>query len=127
MQRILRAGNRSGARAGAFGAVLLAVLVPHAATAQTGPLVLERDGRVISLEPYAANILRVSMSVDRNAATSAPGYGFVAKPSAEDWTHERDAEGGDVFRSARMVVRVAPGNLPKDKLPQQMPLDALNR
>ncbi len=45
----------------------------------------------------------------------------------EGWTHEHDAEGGDVFRSARMVVRLAPGNLPKDKLPQQMPLDALNR
>jgi alpha-glucosidase/alpha-D-xyloside xylohydrolase len=26
-----------------------------------------------------------------------------------------------------MVVRLAPGNLPSDKLPQPMPLDALNR
>jgi alpha-D-xyloside xylohydrolase len=95
--------------------------------AQSGPLVLERDGRVISLVPYAPNILRVTMSTDRTAATAAPGYGIVAEPSTEGWTHERDAEGGDVFRSARMVVRVAPGDLPKEKLPQQMPLDALNR
>ena len=103
------------------------MLLPHAASAQAGPFVLERDGRVISVQPYAPNILRVSMSVDREAATGAAGYGFVARSSMEGWTHEHDAEGGDVFRSARMVVRLAPGNLPKDKLPQQMPLDALNR
>jgi len=124
MQTTLSAGNRSRA---SVGALLLALLLSHAASAQTGPPVLERDGRVISLQPYAPNILRVSMSVDRDAATGAPGYGFVAKASMEGWTHERDAEGDDVFRSARMVVRLAPGNLPKDKLPQQMPLDALNR
>jgi alpha-D-xyloside xylohydrolase len=97
------------------------------AMAQGGPLVLERDGRTISLEPYAPNILRVTMSSDKAAATSAPGYGFVAKPSADGWTHERDAEGYEVYRSARMVLRLAPDNLPKDKLPQAMQLDALNQ
>jgi len=107
-------------------AVLLAVL-PGVTIAQNGSLLLERAGRVISLEPYAPNIVRVTMSDDRAAATGAPGYGFVAKPSAEGWTHQRDADGGDLFRSARMVVRVAPGDLPPDKLPQAMPLDALNQ
>jgi|CZKL01.1.fsa_nt_gi alpha-D-xyloside xylohydrolase len=105
-----------------LGAVSLAAV----AMAQRGPLVLEREGRVISFEPYAPNILRVTMSTDKAAATGAPGYGFVAKPSAEGWTHERDAEGDDVFRSGRLVVRVAPGNLPKEKLAQPMPLDPLN-
>jgi alpha-D-xyloside xylohydrolase len=94
--------------------------------AQNGALVLEREGRVISLEPYAPNIVRVTMSNDMAASTSAAGYGFVAKPSAQGWTHERNPEGDDIFRSARMVVRVSPGNLPKDELPQPMPLDALN-
>jgi alpha-D-xyloside xylohydrolase len=109
-----------------LGAVLLAGLLDGVARAQGGSLVVERNGRTISLEPYAANILRVTMSIDRDAATAAPGYGFVAKPSAEGWTHSRDAEGYDVYRSARMVVRLAPGDLPKDKRPQPMPLDALN-
>ena len=108
------------------GAALLASSLAGAAMAQAGPVVLEREGRVISLEPYAPNILRVTMSIDRAAATSAPGYGFIAQPSAEGWTHERDGEGYDVYRSARMVVRLAPGDLPKDKRPQPMPLDALN-
>lgn len=105
---------------------MLAGLDSQTASAQSGPLVLERDGRVISLEPYSPNVLRVTMSTDKAAAVSAPGYGFAAKPSAEGWTHERDAGGYDLYRSARMVVRVAPGDLPADKLPQPMPLDALN-
>ena len=109
-----------------LGTVLMAVLLGGAAAAQSGPLVLQRDGRVISMVPYAPNILRVTISVDKAAATAAPGYGFVAKPSAGGWTHARDANGYDVFRSSRMIARVAPGNLPKDKLPQPMPLDALN-
>ena len=93
--------------------------------AQGGQLVLEQDGRVISLEPYAPNILRVTISTDRAAALGAPGYGIVAKPSAEGWTHERDGD-GEVFRSARMVVRLARGDEAKETLPQPMPLDALN-
>ena len=109
-----------------LGTVLITASLGGAAVAQGNPLVLEREGRTISLEPYAPNILRVTMSSDKAAATSAPGYGILAKPSAEGWTHERDAEGNDVFRSARMVVRVAPGDLPKEKLPQLLPLDALN-
>jgi alpha-D-xyloside xylohydrolase len=108
------------------GAALLVSSLGYVAKAQAGPLVLEREGRVISLEPYAPNVLRISMSIDRASATAAPGYGFVAKPTAEGWTHQRDAEGYEVYRSARMVVRVAPGDLPKDKLPQPMPLDPLN-
>jgi len=104
---------------------LLAGLDSQTALAQSGPLVLEHDGRVISLEAYAPNILRVTMSTDK-AATGAPGYGITAKPEAEGWTHERDAAGYDVYRSARMIARIAPGDLPDDKLPQPMPLDALN-
>jgi alpha-D-xyloside xylohydrolase len=115
-------------RVWALSPVLVALLLAGPAAAQGGPLVLERDGRrVISLVPYAPNIVRITMSTDRGVATGAPGYGIIAQPSAKGWTHERDAEGDDVYRSTRMVVRVAPGDLPPDKLPQPMPLDALNR
>jgi alpha-D-xyloside xylohydrolase len=110
-----------------LGFVLLTASLAGIAFAQGSALVVERNGRVISLVPYAANILRVTMSNDKVTATGAPGYGFVATPSTEGWTHEHDADGGAVFRSPRMVVRLAPGNLPAEKLPQPMPLDALNR
>jgi len=108
------------------GAVILMVLLGGLAIAQNGPFVLERDGRVISLEPYAPNILRVTMGADKTTVTGDPGYGFVAKPSPEGWTHERDVDGGDVIRSARMVVRLAPGDPPAVKLPKPMPLDEMN-
>ena len=110
-----------------LGQILIgAVSLGAMAMAQSGPLVLEREGRVISLEPYAPNIVRVTMSTDKATASGLPGYGFVAQPSAQGWTHERDSEGDDVFRSARMVVRVSPESHPKEKLSQPMPLDALN-
>ena len=108
-------------------AALLVVSLGGAAIAQSGPLVLERNGRTISLEPYAPNILRVTMSIDKAAATGAPGI-RVCAPSLQrrDGRTSATPEGYDVYRSARMVVRVAPGDLPNDKLPQPMPLDALN-
>ncbi len=107
-----------------LGVVVLAILLGRVVSAQNGRLVLEREGRTISLEAYAPNIVRVTISIDKAAATSAPGYGFIAKPSAEGWTHERDVEGAEVFRSVNMVVRVAPADSP---MPQPMPLDELNR
>ena len=108
-----------------LGSLLLALWLGGAAMAQADSLVLQRDGRVISLVPYAPNILRVTISTDTATGASDPGYGFVGKPSPEGWTHERDAE-GDVFRSARMAVRISPENLPDDERPKPMPLDALN-
>ena len=106
--------------------MLGAALLPSFAIAQSGAMVLERDGRFISLVPYAPNIVRVTISTGRAAATSAPGYGFVASPSTAGWAHERDPQGNDVFRSGRIAVSVAAGDPPKNKLPQHMPLDAIN-
>jgi alpha-glucosidase/alpha-D-xyloside xylohydrolase len=94
--------------------------------AQPGPLVLDRGKGTISLEPYAPNILRITMSTEKASATAAPGYGFVAQPSFDGWTHEHNADGSDVYRSAKMVVRISAADRPKDELPQAMPLDDLN-
>jgi alpha-glucosidase/alpha-D-xyloside xylohydrolase len=106
-----------------FCALLLSASLTSVAVAQHAALVLQRDGRTISLEPYAPNILRVTLSVEPAAVTSPPGYGLEAKPSAQGWAHTRDAQGADIFRSAQMVVRVAPAG----QTPQTLPLDALNR
>ena len=111
----------------AFSTVLVVMSLLQAARAQSGPLVFERKGRVVSLEPYAPNVLRVTMSLQKDSAMGPPGYGFAAKPSSNGWTHERSADGGEVLRSAEMVVNLSPGDLPSEKLPQTMPLDELNR
>jgi alpha-D-xyloside xylohydrolase len=127
VDRVLRVGRRFVRKCLGLklGYLLLALSFGGVALAQDGPLVLEREGRVISLVPYAANIVRVTISTGLAAASNDPGYGFVGKPSAEGWTHERDGE-GDVFRSARLTVRVSPENLPRERQPKRMPLDALN-
>jgi hypothetical protein len=55
-----------------LGCVLLTVSLAGIALAQSTPVVVERNGRVISLVPYAPNILRVTMSNDKATATGAP-------------------------------------------------------
>jgi len=87
-------------------ATLIAMLVSGDARAQRPQVVLDRDGGTIVLEPYAPNIVRVTLSLLKDPATSAPGYGFVASPSVEGWSRQQDAQ-GDVYRSQRLVVTVA--------------------
>ena len=80
------------------------LVVPTALTAQ---LMLQRDGATVSLEPYAPNILRVSLSLRKEDALAGPGYGILAKPSGTGWQSSRDAS-GDHLQSAAMQVTVGP-------------------
>ena len=91
---------------------LAALLVSGDARAQRPQIVLERDGATIVLEPYAPNVVRVTLSLLKDPATSAPGYGFLASPSVEGWSRQQDAQ-GDVYRSQRLVVTVAANRPPK--------------
>ena len=113
----------------------LLVMLGWPAIARTAPPdgdnkhVLERENRTIVLEPYGPNIVRITLSTDKPAALAAPGYGITGTPSnsigtSSTWTRSQDSAGYDVIRSARMVVRVAPQNLPA---PHPMPLDQLNQ
>src|SRR5258708_25030598 len=52
------------------------------AGAEPAPLVLQRDGSVIVLDPYAPDILRVSLSPGTGEAMGTPGHGFFPAPSA---------------------------------------------
>jgi alpha-D-xyloside xylohydrolase len=75
------------------------------ASGQKSNLQLDRPGETIVLEPYAPNVLRVTMSLKRQAATSAPGYGFVASPSATGWT-AAETNQANVYQSTRIVATV---------------------
>ena len=104
--------------------LVLAMSQAAAATGDgTSSFEIARQGRKISVEPYGPNIVRLTLSTDKAASAVTPGYGFVGSPSMSGWTHDLDADGYDVFRSGRMVIRLAPENLPA---PHPMPLDALN-
>ena len=81
-------------------AVAALLAMPAAAVhAQAQAVVLNRDGSTIVFEPYAPNIIRVTLSLIKEQATAAPGYGFVAHPSAQGWSRQ-----GDVYRSPRLAV-----------------------
>ena len=87
-------------------AMLIALLAPAAAQAQGQQIVLDRGGATVVLEPYAPNIIRITLSLLKEPALAAPGYGFVANASGQGWSRQQSAE-GDVYRSSRLVVTVA--------------------
>jgi len=68
-------------------------------------LELDRKGETIVLEPYAPNILRVTLSLNRDPALAAPGYGFIAAPAAAGWSAGQ-TEQADTYQSARIVATV---------------------
>ncbi|MGA9719581.1 MAG: TIM-barrel domain-containing protein, partial [Acidobacteriaceae bacterium] len=84
--------------AAAMAAVLLA-----SGHAQQNSVVMEHDGSTVMFEPYAPNIVRVTLSLQHEPAVAAPGYGFVARPDGEGWTHTTD-DHGDTYRSSRLMV-----------------------
>ncbi len=73
---------------------------------------IERNGQFITVEPYAPNIVRVTLSLDRAQAESGPGFGFIAEPAGGGWNHVVVADGADTYTSSRMTVTVAPGYKP---------------
>jgi alpha-D-xyloside xylohydrolase len=79
---------------------------------QDNRVVIQRGNTTIALEPYAPNIVRVTLSHLKEKALAAPGFGFTAEPSDAGWKHEQDAR-GDVYASQRLVVVVDPGTPPK--------------
>ncbi len=122
----------SGSTSGRTSKLIVSLLFCAGLQAATGALaedssfVLERDGRTIVVEPYAPNIVRITLSKSSVMAKAAPGYGFTGTPSPAGWAHEPGGDGADVFRSPRMVVRLSPSHVDEALLPHPMPLDELN-
>jgi alpha-D-xyloside xylohydrolase len=83
--------------------------------------VLTRGDATVLVEPYAPNIVRVSLSLRRDDAVAPPGYGIVATPSATGWSSSQ-METSDQLRSADLHVTVtgaAPRRLPAASLPKR--------
>ena len=66
-------------------------------------VVFERGKSTIVFEPYAPNILRVTLSLLKDPALATPGYGFVASPSAQGWSHETNGT-DEVYKSSQLTV-----------------------
>ncbi|HZU10643.1 MAG TPA: TIM-barrel domain-containing protein [Pseudacidobacterium sp.] len=82
-------------------------------------VVLERGPSTIVLEPYAPNIIRVTLSLKKDAALAPPGYGMIASPSAAGWTHEKK-DVDEVYRSSSLVVTVKGWGRGKYAIPQSV-------
>jgi len=70
-------------------------------------LILSRGNSTILVQPYAPNIVRISMSLLRDYALASPGYGISATSLSSGWVSGKDSS-GDVLRSSKMVVTIAP-------------------
>ena len=66
--------------------VLLAVAGQGRVYAQETDFTLDHGNSRISVEPYAPNIVRITLSTAKNAALAPPGYGFIGKPSRSGWS-----------------------------------------
>jgi alpha-D-xyloside xylohydrolase len=89
-----------------------------AGSALAAPLAtVDRNGSLVAIEPYAPNIVRVTIALDRGLADSQPGYGIVAKTDAAGWRHSAGQD-GDRFTSSAMSVTVDPQPWPA--APSQM-------
>ncbi|MGH9517061.1 MAG: alpha-glucosidase, partial [Terriglobales bacterium] len=87
-----------------FG-VALTFLIAIPTFAEQSPIVLDHNGSTIVVEPYAQNIIRVTLSLQKDQALAAPGFGFIAHPDASGWTHQH-SDDADIYQSSRMIVRV---------------------
>ena len=90
---------------------LAALVMAWPASAQLSGTV-QRNGSIVAVEPYAPNIVHVTIALDPKEVEAGAGYGISAKPNMTGWTHRADAS-GDVYASAALSITVAPQPWPK--------------
>jgi alpha-D-xyloside xylohydrolase len=82
------------------------ILTVSAKFAVAAPLaLLDRGGSQVSIESYAPNIVRITISLDKNLALAPPGFGIIAATDDTGWKH-RSTASGDEFSSDVMSVDV---------------------
>src|SRR5688500_15615302 len=88
-------------------AIVALTLLILGGVAQAEPLgLLDRNGSFVAIEPYAHNIVRVTLSLEKERVVAPPGPGFSASPDAKGWKHNVGESGADVFTSPALSVEV---------------------
>lgn len=82
-------------------------LIPMSLCAFGQQTTIDRNGQAISVEAYAPNIVRVTLSTIAKEAQAVPGYGVIAKPESAGWAHTTDAVGADIYQSSQLKVTIA--------------------
>ena len=90
----------------AFAALAVGAACAQAQQA-TPKMKIDRWGQTMVVEPYAPNIVRVTLSMKHEAALKGPGFGILATPAgtAQEWT-KSESKQADVFASARLKVEI---------------------
>lgn len=68
-------------------------------------VVIDRPNSTIAIEPYGPNIVRITLSKQREEAIAGPGYGISASTKPEGWS-DRQEDNNQVYSSGRLNVRV---------------------
>jgi alpha-D-xyloside xylohydrolase len=91
-----------------LSALVLALWVLMSArVAVAAPLaLLDRGGSQVSIESYGPNIVRITISLEKDLALAPPGFGLIAAADETGWSH-RTTTDGDAFSSAVMSVTVS--------------------
>jgi len=85
---------------------ILLASVAWAGSALAAPMAtVDRNGSLVAIEPYAPNVVRVTIALDHGLSDSAPGAGIVAKSDAAGWNHSSSAA-GDTFSSNAVSLTV---------------------
>ena len=98
--------SRFPATVSSKGLCLALILTAAQGFAVAAPLaLLDRNGSHVSIEAYAPNIVRVTLSIDKDLALAPPGFGISAAADATGWKHRTTAT-GDEFSSDVMSLEV---------------------
>ncbi len=97
--------KRYSARLALFTVLAVLSSISHAQGAPQQRLEIDRSGETIVLEPYAPNVIRVTLSLQPEPAKAGPGYGFVAKPDPSGWSASQ-TEQADIYTSSRITATV---------------------
>ena len=74
---------------------------------QPAHISVDRGTATVLVEPYAPNIVRVSISSIKKDALAGPGYGIVAHPDYNGWSMTTD-RGAAALQSGALRVTLAP-------------------
>src|SRR5687767_16032249 len=88
------------------GMSVFAALLVVSGVVSAEPLgLLDRNGSFVAVEPYGPNIVRITLSLEKERVVAPAGYGFLGAADAKGWKHDV-ASTGDVFTSPAMTVEV---------------------
>jgi alpha-D-xyloside xylohydrolase len=77
-----------------------------AAADMQAQMTLHRGAATVVVEPYADNVVRVTLSLSESDAMRGPGFGITAKASSAGWTTASNSY-GDEMHSGLLSVSVA--------------------